>query len=107
MEIIKSLTFQIPIILACVLFFIAAILRMGKEKGATLVLLGAIGMLFMACATPVIYAGIMPKLIENMAKDNIGNIYFAIRLISNIFWASSIALIAIGTFIRPRVIHQQ
>jgi len=106
MEIIKSMATQSPVIIASLVFVIAAALKAGKEKGAMLVLLGTIGLCLMAFANPIIYYGIMPKVIENVGTDNIGRIYLVLALITNVSWAGAIVLISIGIFLRPTPIRQ-
>ena len=107
MEIITSIAIQIPMIIACVFLGIAAYRKMGKEKGAILVMLGAIGLIFMACSTPVVYRIIMPRTFYILGCNGIYGIYLASDIIINLFWAGAIALIAIGTFVRPTVVHKQ
>ncbi len=106
MEIIKSLAFQSPMIIASLVFVTAAILKAGKEKGAILILLGAIGLCLLTFAIPIIYSGIMPKVIENMQPLQISVIYSRLQMITNIFWAAAIVLISIGTFLRSPAVRQ-
>ncbi|MCP4656687.1 MAG: hypothetical protein GY856_14840 [bacterium] len=108
MEIITSIATNVPMFLACVLLAIAAGLKLGKEKGSILILLGAIGLILLTCASPIVYVVIMPKVIEGMDlnAEHVSNVYSAIGLASNLFWAGAIALIAVGTFLRPTVVRQ-
>ena len=103
MEIIKSIAIKIPMIIACVFLGIAAMRKMGKEKGAILVMIGAIGLIFIACSIPIVYRIIMPKMIEIIEVDKISDFYLAIQIIINLIQASAIALIAIGIFVRPTI----
>ena len=103
MEIITAIATNVPMFLACVLLAIAALLKLGKERGAVLILLGAIGLILLNFASPILYILIMPKVIEGMdlETEHISYLYSAIGFASNLLWAGAIALIAIGTFLRP------
>ena len=90
-------------IIASLAFVVAAVLKVGKERGAMLIVLGAIGLSLLTIANPIIYSGIMPKLIENMQANNyehIGHLYLVLNIVTSIFWTSAIVLISIGTFLR-------
>ena len=101
MELAKSLAIQFPMIIASLVFVTAAILKVGKEKGATLVMCGAFGLCLLTFANPIIYSGIMPRVIESGGMENVGRIYMAVGLLTGICWAASIVLVAVGTFLRP------
>jgi len=101
MDIAKQLAIQIPVLAASITLLIAAILKAGREKGAILVLLGAVALCLLAVAVPVVYSVVMPRVIETVGVDNIQNAYLALGLTFNILWATALVLIAIGTLLRP------
>ncbi len=105
MEIITSIATNVPMFFACILLAVAAALKLGKEKGSVLILLGAIVLILLTCASPILYSLIIPKVIEGMDlnSEHISFVYSVIGLVSNLFWAGGIALIAVGTFLRPAV----
>jgi len=100
MEVIKAFAIQTPLILASLLLVIAALLKMGKERGALPVFLGTIGLLLLSVANPILYSVIMPGIIESTPSENIHTTYQIIGIVTNIAWAISIVLIAIGTISR-------
>ena len=106
MDIIKSMIIAVPMIIASLVFAMAAAFKAGKEKGSILVLFGTIGFCIMAIANPIIYSVIMPKVIENMEPDKIGLIYTVVGLIFSTCWAGAIILISVGIFIRPTPVRQ-
>ena len=100
MEILKSLGTQSPIIIASLILAVACLLKAGKERGAILILLGAIGLCVSAVLTPLFYSGIMPKLMENNAPEDMQSIFLLVAFVVNFFWAGAIGLIAVGTWMR-------
>ena len=106
MELIRSFAVHIPMIMASVALLIAALLKVGREKGSTLVVSGAVGMCVMSFATPLVYSVIVPGLVENWDVDNLSNFYTFFGIAVNILWAVSIVLIAVGMFLRQPVLEQ-
>ncbi len=106
MEIMKSLAVQAPTILACILFGIAALLKVGKEKGAIAVLLGAIGSVVLSIANPLVYSVIMPRVVRNMEGVNFQYAYLAAQSIMSIFWGGAITLVAIGILMRSPAVNK-
>lgn len=100
MEVIKAFAIQTPLILASLLLVIAALLKMGKEKGALPVFLGTIGLFLLTVANPIIYSVIMPRIVESTQPENLHTTYQVMGIVTNIAWAISIVLIAIGTISR-------
>ncbi|MFO7908045.1 MAG: hypothetical protein ACQESR_22250 [Planctomycetota bacterium] len=100
MDIIRSLAPQVPIIVASLFLLMAATQKAGREKGATLILLGAIVLCLVAIAGPVVIL-FVPRVITSMGLTNIQAIYLALQLITSMLWAGAIALISIGIFLRP------
>ena len=92
MEIEKQIVMQSPLMIASITLMIAAILKAGNEKGAILVMSGAIGLCLLTLVTPIAYSEILPKVIENMEIDNIADFYMAVGLVVNILWAAAIIL---------------
>ncbi|MDP6542584.1 MAG: hypothetical protein QGH60_01250 [Phycisphaerae bacterium] len=101
MDLARQLAIQIPIVIVSVTLLIAAAGKAGKERGAILIVMGAIGMCVMSVAGPLLYGVIMPRLIDIAGSSNISNIYLVLGLAVNILWSVPILLIAIGTFQRP------
>ncbi|WP_442511277.1 hypothetical protein SH528x_002947 [Novipirellula sp. SH528] len=109
MDIIKSIAIQVPMMIASLAFVVAAVLKVGKERGAMLIVLGAVGLFLLTIANPIIYSGIIPKVIENMETndhEHIPRIYLVVNIITSIFWTSAIVLISIGTFLRSPPVRQ-
>lgn len=52
MQVLEFVAVQVPLIIACAIFALAAILKVGKEKGASLIAAGAIGVFLMGIAAP-------------------------------------------------------
>lgn len=94
---------QIPMIIASAVFVAASVTRMGKEKGAMLVLLRAIGLFITAIASPIVFSLILPGVTRNMDVENVPSIYMLSGLMINLNWAGAIVIIAIGTFLRQPV----
>ena len=101
MDMFKAMVMQLPMFIACVVFVVAAAKKIGLEKGAPLVMVGAVGMTILTIAGPIIHAGIMPRLMESMQVEQMPLIYMVVSMITNLFWTAAIALVAIGTFKRP------
>jgi len=106
MDIMKSMVIASPMIIASLVFAMAAAFKAGREKGSILVLFGTIGLFLMALTNPIIYTVIMPRVIENMEPDKIEPIYLVLGLILNICWAGAIILISVGIFLRPVAVRQ-
>lgn len=87
-------------IVASLAFVTAAALMAGKETGSIPILSGAIIMCLLTLANPILYSGVMPRVIENAEREDIGRIYATLGLAINLCWAGSLILIAIGIFMR-------
>ena len=101
MEMFKSMAMQLPMLIACLVFVVAAAKKIGFEKGAPLVMVGAVGMAILTISGPIIHVGIMPRLIDNMQIEEVPFVLWIISLVTNLFWTVAITLVAIGTFKRP------
>ena len=105
MEIIKLIAIQSPLIIASLIFVVAAMLKVGKEKGSRLILSGSIIWCIIILVNPIIYSVIMPMVTKNLANSgNIQNISLVIGLVTSILLAGAIILISIGTFARSSFI---
>ncbi|MBN2161335.1 MAG: hypothetical protein JXR25_01615 [Pontiellaceae bacterium] len=101
MEILATFAIQIPMFLAILFLVAAAITKAGKERGAVLVIMGAVGLLLLAVISPVIYMTIIPKLIESGNVESVRAVHTTVSVVINIFWAIAVSMIALGTLIRP------
>ncbi|MDP6542577.1 MAG: hypothetical protein QGH60_01215 [Phycisphaerae bacterium] len=101
MDIARQIAIQIPTLIASVVLLIAAIGKAGREKGAILLLSGAILLCLLAVAGPLLYAVIMPRVLDAIGSDNVHDIYMTLGFVLNILWAAAIVLIAVGIMSRP------
>ena len=110
MDVARMMINSSPTIIASLVLLVAAICKLGRERGSVLILLGAIGMSVMALTVPVFYVVFMPRIIEvmkGMDGLDVSTVYRIVAVIVQIFWGVSIALIAIGTFLRNSPVAQQ
>lgn len=92
---------NIPAILAGILLVIAASRKLGKERGAILIFLGAIGLIVLGVGTPILYYVILPQVARKLRWFNkIRAATLEYQFIMSIIWGVVMALIAIGTFMR-------
>jgi len=91
---------QSPMIAASIAFVIVALLKAGKEKGALLIVLGAIGICLLTVSSPIIHAVVVPRILEDMDSSKIRQLYSVIGWVTNFCWAAALALVAIGTLLR-------
>ena len=68
-EIAQVFAFQSPMIIACVLMLIASAMKIGKEKGARLIVTGAVGLVLLVVIQPLVDALILPRLLEEADID--------------------------------------
>ena len=113
MDILREVLFgvlrQTPYIVTSLIFLIAVLFKLGKERGAGLILLGAILNLMLPFVTAIINPALMHPLYDQ-AAENGGRIELLINVSStiiNLFWAFPFILLAIGTALRPRPGKQQ
>ena len=104
MDIINSFVIQLPAFVAALVLFMAALGKTGRERGAGLFLLGSIGLLAVTILNPVIYTMIMPRVVNAMQMEasRIGHVYMLVGLVTNLLFAASVVLLALGTFMRAR-----
>ena len=98
-----SIVLQVPLIIASAVLLIAALLKMRKEKGSIPFLLGAVSILLVTLASPIVYSGIVPWVIWNIGgvgRHHFGLIYLGVRVVVSIVWAVAILLLSLGTFLR-------
>ena len=107
MDFIRSIAMQLPAILASLFLLLAAILKVGKEKGGVLVMCGAILLCVMPFVNSVIYSGVMPRLTKINPSLNMHNAYMILGVLIGGLWAIAIAMIALGTLIRPPAGNRQ
>ena len=103
MNLVHNILPKVPVMLASVALLIAAALKLGKEKGAILVMLGAGGVCLITFASPMIFSVLVPRLAESARGSgaaSISQIYLVIRIFTSAVWTVSLVLIAVGTFVR-------
>lgn len=103
MNVLMGFLTQLPVILASIFFCIAAITRMGKETGAGVVLLGAIGMAALAIVSPVFHTVVVPRVMESGNSDQLGSLMRASALFFGLGHALNVVLIAAGTLMRKPI----
>jgi hypothetical protein len=100
MQIIESLAVKLPLVIACVVFLMAAIFKVGKETGAGFIAAGAVVLGLVVIINPLVGVLVMPRLIKGLSPEMISYAYLIRGLISSLCWAGAIALVATGTFLR-------
>ncbi|MAS97112.1 MAG: hypothetical protein CMO55_28305 [Verrucomicrobiales bacterium] len=100
MEILSGFLSQLPIILASIFFCVAAITKLGKEGGAGLVLLGAIGMCALSLVSPIFYTVVVPRLMENGSTASVSGTMRAAAIFFGLGHALNVVFIAVGTLVR-------
>ncbi len=100
-EIIQVFAAQLPLLIACVLMLGAASLKIGKEKGAGLIVTGAVGLALLGVVDPLVNALVLPRMLEQADPMTIPYVVWLRGFISSLCWAVGIGLIAVGTFVRP------
>ena len=105
MQLVQSYLLQLPIVVACAVFVIAAMFKVGKEKGAGLIAGGAIGLVGLVIIDPLVNIMVMPAIIEGLSPAQISFAFLIRSGISNVSWAAAIALVAMGTFSRSPAVE--
>ncbi|MGI9460419.1 MAG: hypothetical protein ACR2NF_10505 [Pirellulales bacterium] len=100
MQLLQSFAVQLPMIIACAVFLIAAIFKVGKEKGAGLVAVGAVGLCLLVISNPLFNYLFMSEMVSHMDPEAISYVFLIKSVVSNLLWAVAIALVATGTFLR-------
>tara|TARA_Y100000385_G_scaffold23344_1_gene22566 strand:- start:66 stop:470 length:405 start_codon:yes stop_codon:yes gene_type:complete len=101
MQFITSFAVQLPLMIACVVFVIAAMFKVGKEKGAGLIAAGAVGLCLLVIIGPLFNSLVMSRIVAEMDPQAMSYAFLIKQVIFNFLWASSVALVATGTFLRP------
>ena len=99
-EIAQVFAFRSPMIIACVLMLIASAMKIGKEKGARLIVTGAVGLVLLVVIQPLVDALILPRMLEEADIDTRQDLIWWRSIASSLFWTVAIGLIAVGTFAR-------
>jgi len=100
MELIQTVALRAPLVIACAVFAMAAMFKLGKEKGAGLIAVGAAGLCLTVIINPFFSYLVMPRIVRDMDPQNISFAFVIFGGISNLFWTAAIALVATGTFLR-------
>lgn len=100
MQVLEFVAVQLPLMIACAIFALAAILKVGKEKGASLVAVGALGIFLMGIAGPVFYMFILPGILADMDSQSLPRVMSICSGLINLLRAVAVALVATGTFLR-------
>lgn len=103
-DLVKATLFNLPQLLALIVLLIAALTKVGKEKGSLLVLLGVLGLLGHQLITFIynhaLYRWMYDLLYGDMGRDNFFLMNDAIWLMFQLFLCGALLLIAIGILIR-------
>ena len=100
MDRIIALGIQSPPILAALFLTIVTITKLAKDRGGALCVLGSVALLVSSVLGPVVYILVMPKLIDELDAESIGNVYNGVNLLMNLAWAGSLTLFALGQLMR-------
>jgi hypothetical protein len=100
-DLVSSIIRQAPMILGCALLVTAAVLKLGKEKGAALILIGAIGLFLLSLLYPILYSIILPKVVGRLSHSAASDVISAVGLVSGILRSLAVILIGVGTLLRP------
>lgn len=99
-EIAQAFTVHLPMLIACVLMLIASAMKIGKEKGARLIVTGAVVLVLLVVIQPLVDALILPRMLEEADIDTDRHLIWWRNIASSLFWTVAIGLIAVGTFVR-------
>ena len=106
MQLLQSFAIQVPFIVACSVFVMAALSKVGNEKGAGLIAVGAVGLCLLAIINPLFSYLVMPQIVQNMDNEAISNASLIRGIVSNFCRTAAIFLVALGTFFRlPQVVE--
>ena len=90
-EIIQVFAAQLPLLIACVLMLDAASLKIGKEKGAGLIVTGAVGLALLGVVDPLVNALVLPRMLEQADPMTIPYVVWLHGFISSLCWAVGMA----------------
>ncbi|MGC6447605.1 MAG: hypothetical protein ACON5J_14345 [Rubripirellula sp.] len=99
-EIAQAFAVHLPMLIACVLMLIASAMKIGKEKGARLIVTGAVVLVLLVVILPLVDALILPRMLEEADIDTDRHLIWWRNIASSLFWTVAIGLIAVGTFVR-------
>ena len=99
-EIAQAFAVHLPMLIACVLMLIASAMKIGKEKGARLIVTGAVGLVLLVVIQPLVDALVLPRLLEEADIDTDRHLIWWRNIASSLSWTVAIGLIAVGTFVR-------
>lgn len=102
MDLLKIILGQIPILLGALALLIVAITQLGKDKGAPVILAGAIGIFLMVVINPVVTGVLVPRIMESGNPQNLGSLMRVWGFVSSSVWGVSLVLISIGIVMRSR-----
>ena len=71
MELIQTVALRAPLVIACAVFAMAAMFKLGKEKGAGLIAVGAAGLCLTVIINPFFSYLVMPRIVRDMDPQNI------------------------------------
>ena len=97
---LTTLIWQVPSALVAIFFVVTAITRMGKERGAGVFLLGAIGLCAMALINPVFNAFVVPGLMNSGSQEQLRAIMTSSAIFFTFGQILSVGLLAVGTLMR-------
>lgn len=100
MQLMQALAVYLPFLIAAIVLLFAAIFKLGKEKGAGLIVAGATGFLLMGVIDPVVNVFVLPAVLEKLSTDSLGFAVLLYGFVSNVCSAVCVGLIAFGTFVR-------
>ena len=102
-EVAQVFAVHLPMLIACVLMLIASAMKIGKEKGARLIVTGAVGLVLLVVIQPLVDLLVLPRLLEEADIDTDRHLIWWRNIASNLFSTVVIGLIAVGTFVRQPI----
>ena len=102
-EVAQVFAVHLPMLIACVLMLIASAMKIGKEKGARLIVTGAVGLVLLVVIQPLVDLLVLPRLLEKADIDTDRHLIWWRNIASNLFSTVVIGLIAVGTFVRQPI----
>ena len=100
MQVLEFVAVQVPLIIACAIFALAAILKDRKRKGSQFDSSWGNWSISDGNRCPVFYTFILPRILANMNSQSLPHVMSICSGLINLLWAVALALVAAGTFLR-------
>ena len=97
---IMQILSALPLFFCTLVLFVATLIRLGKEPGAAIGFIGATLLLIENLVRPIVYLGVMPKMIEKLDPQQVSGLYTAVNICIGCLAATAILCLALGVFQR-------